>query len=262
MSGVIPHGVTFDEHLFPGEIEAPVPAVFNYPRFRDQAWAERSNKMVIPSAAPFLYALELMRAQGWTLPEDRAGTIVFPMHSTAVVDTNTRWSRLAGELASLPGPYQPVTVCMHWQDLERKREGEFARKGMRIVSAGHFTDQDFLFRLIHLMSGHRFAASNEVASNLFYALAAGMPYFLVGRPPSMLFVRGNEHMRDDYKINSEDSERRLASIRPLFARPSGEPVLEPTRIQIDLAAEYLRSDQFKTPDELRGDLEYARSLRR
>lgn len=257
--GLIPHGVYLDgDHLFEGEIEAPVPAVFSFPAYRDEVWAKRTDKLVIGSAAPFVYAVELMRSAGWAMPERRSGTIVFPMHSTATIETNTRWSRLADELVALPDEFQPVTVCLHWQDLARKREAEFARRGMRVVSAGHLTDQEFLFRMIHLMSQHRYAASNAVASNLFYAVWLGMPYFLVGRQPELSLTRGNEHLRSQYNLGSDAAALRTEAVRGQFASLPDGSQLEPTGEQLRIASEYLGVDRLRTPEGLRDDLELAR----
>lgn len=261
---LVPHGVYLnDSALFEGEATAPVPAVLSFPAYRDEVWANHSDKLVIPSAAPFVYALEIMKSHGWALPSEREGTIVFPMHSTAVTDTNTRWSRLADELAALPEVYQPVTVCLHWQDLERKRDAEFVRRGMRVVSAGHFTNQEFVYRMVHLMSEHRFAASNGVGSNLFYAVWMGMPYFLVGREPGSVLVKGNEHLRGQFATNSDTTARRTASVRALFEPPATtDPVLVPTDEQRKMAAEYLGVERFRSPAELRADIEAAGAARR
>jgi len=259
--GVIPHGVYLDdEHLFAGEAQTPLRAVFSFPGYRDAVWEARSNKTVIPSAAPFLYALELLRQKGWTLPEKREGTIVFPLHSSAVVDTDTDWARLAEELVSLPEEYQPVTTCVHWQDLARGREREFAGRGLRMVSAGHYSDPEFMFRLIHLMADHRFAASNEVASNLFYAVSMGLPYFLVGGAPAMVPVAGHEDVTRRLSIGSPRAEARIASIRPMFERGPVAPAAAPSAEQAELAAFYLGAERLKGPEELRADLEFARSL--
>ena len=258
---VIPHGVYLnDSRLFAGELEVPLRAVLSFPEYRDALWQSTSDKTVVPSAAPFLYALRIMRESGWTMPAERRGTIVAPQHSTAAVDTDTRWGKLADELVALPDRFQPVTLCLHWQDLERKRDQEFTRRGIRVVCAGHLGDQEFLFRLIHLMSQHRYAASNNVGSHLFYALALGLPYFLLGRRPTTHITRGYEHLRHEFGTGDGAGSERAQALRATFQVPLSDVPDAPTAEQRALAEYYLRADRLKSSEDLLADLEYVRDL--
>lgn len=258
---VIPHGVYLnDSRLFAGELEVPLRAVLSFPEYRDSLWESTSDKTVVPSAAPFLYALALMQASGWEPPAQREGTIVAPQHSTAAIDTDTRWGKLAEELAALPERFHPITLSLHWQDLERKRDQEFTRRGIRVVCAGHLGDQEFLFRLIHLMSQHRYAASNNVGSHMFYALAMGLPYFLVGRRPTTHITRGYEHLRQHFGVGDGSASERSQELRAAFAVPLADVPDEPTPEQCELADYYLGASRFKSREGLLADLEYVRDL--
>jgi hypothetical protein len=252
---VIPHGVYFrSDRIYSGEVTAPVPAVLSYPQYADRAYRRFTNKHVIPSASPFLYALAQFRA-AFHSPHNVEGTIFFPKHSTAVVDVVTDWDRLAQEVRALPTKYQPVTICLHWQDFVRGRAKPFQRLGLPLVSAGHFSDQEFLYRLLHLLSLHRYAASNDVASNLLYAVAAETPYFLVGQTPTLAASPGQERVAAAL-MPVDEVHQRTGEIRELFL----DPVDATTDAQREAVDYQLGAARFKSPDSLLMDLLFAKRL--
>ncbi len=148
-----------------------------------------------------------------------------------------------------------MTVCLHWQDYARGRAKPFMSRGLPLVSAGHFNDQEFLYRLLHLLSRHRYAASNDVASNLLYAVAAGVPYFLVGETPELTISPGFESQAETFKPVPEIHER-VAEVRELFL----EPVDEITDAQREMAEYHLGASRFKSPDSLLMDLHFIRQM--
>ncbi len=252
LGAVVPHGVTYeDDRVFPGEAYAPLPAVLSYPDYVDEAFRRHSNKMVIPSASPFLYALDLL---GRPDPPERSGTLFCPDHSTAAVDVDTDWWRLAWQLGKLDEVFKPVTVCMHWCDIERGRHKQFLKRGFPVVSAGHLYDPDFLFRLVHLFSMHRYAAGNNVMTNLFCGIAAGVPYFLLGDEVSVRVDPGEPHP-EVYKP-TPDGLARMSEVRKLFSKPRTEITDE----QRQCADRFLGVERFRAPEGLLADLEKAWSL--
>jgi hypothetical protein len=176
LKGVVPHGIHVGSQ-FVWDIEryAPVPVVFCYPSFRQYSYLKQTTKVVIPSASPFLYVVELLQDQ--PQPE-RQGTIFFPVHSMKDVHVKMNFDLLAEQLSQLDAEYQPVTICLYWQDYLLGHHLSFQHRGLRIVSAGHRYDPDFLFRLYHLCSLHRYAAGNNIGSHLFLSVVAGCSFFL------------------------------------------------------------------------------------
>lgn len=240
LPALIPHGVYLDEDaLHDSEANAPYPAVLSYPKYRDRPFKRYSSKLVIPSASPFLYALKLV---GSLEPPERSGTIYFPSHSTAAYPTKLDWQGLARSLDDIPNEFKPLTVCVHWHDLQLGRAVPFLERGYRVVSAGHLADPEFLFRLIHLMSVHRHAASNDVGSNLMYAVSMGLPYFLHGKAPQRSFKKG--------KQPETSAIRRKREIAKLFSKPRHELTAE----QQECAAYHLRAEVMRSPDDLAADL--------
>jgi hypothetical protein len=250
VKAVIPHGVVFDEtYVWKAEARAPVPVVLCWPPYREQAYATLAGKKVIPSAAPFLYVLEMLKTQ---LQPARQGTIFFPHHSTHHITANMDFDRLAEALADLDAEYKPVTVCIYWRDYGLGHHLPFEKRGLRIVSAGHMFDPDFLYRLYHLCSIHRYASANGLGSNLFYSVKAGCSYFYFDGAVSRPLAEDHVRERD---VSGTPASTELA-LKALFS--SREPFA--TAQQLSAADYYLAADRLKSQVDLRKQLLQAEVL--
>jgi len=175
LSGIVPHGVELDPTwLWHEEVNSRAKYVYCYPGLRRGIYGHVAKKRVIMSASPFLYVDKMLRDQQGN---DRKGTILLPVHSTDHIRVRQDYAALATKLIELPSAYHPVSVCLYWGDYLYGAGKEFTKRGIPIVSAGHIYDREFLYRLYHLLSRARFAASNGLGAHLYYAVAAGCSYF-------------------------------------------------------------------------------------
>ena len=250
VKAIIPHGVVFDEtYIWKAEAKAPVPIVFCWPPYREQAYAALAGKKVIPSAAPFLYVVEMLKNQ----PQpSREGTIFFPHHSTHYVTASMDFERLAEALAHLAAECQPVTVCIYWRDYNLGHHLPFEQRGLRIVSAGHMYDPDFLFRFYHLCSIHRYASANGLGSNMFYSVKAGCSYFYFSGVVSHHLAEDHIRERD---VSGISSGTELA-LKALFNSPQPSATAQ----QLSETDYYLGAGQLKSPAALRKQLLQAEVL--
>lgn len=258
IEAVIPHGVYLDASLMiKSELLAPVPVVLNYPAFRARAW-EGHDKIVVASASPFLYALRLFRERFKPRP-DSCGTLFFPAHTIEGTRTTARWEKVAAELLGLDPEFQPVTVCIRTGDYTQGAHLAFARAGLRIVSAGNAADPQFIYRWLHLLSDHRYVVSNDVGSAVLFATAAGVPVRLlrdiaehVLNDPTILVIQNIQEGRAG-AIQGRETRKRIVE---LYRIDAGN-VASDLRTTVDYL---LGAENFKTPEGLRADLEYAASL--
>lgn len=175
LKAIIPHGIVFDQaYVWTVERKANLPLILCYPDFRKKIYSDISNKRVVLSAAPYLYALKLLKDQ--PQPE-RRGTIFFPHHSTHNFKAIMDLEKIAKALNKLEKQYQPITICMYWRDVNLGHHEIFLRYGFDVVSAGHIFDPFFLSRFYHICSLHRYAAGNSAGSHIFYSIKAGCSYF-------------------------------------------------------------------------------------
>jgi hypothetical protein len=172
---LMPHSVYLvDWPTVAKEWETPLPLNFIYPAHLIRAYAEETKRLTIPFSSPFLYLLKLLEGQPAPV---RRGTLFFPTHSSVLNIAHIDVEHLADSLLQLEERFHPITVCMYWIDYLRGQHRPFQQRGLKIVSAGHRNDPFFLFRLYHLCSLHKYAASNEFGTTCFFSIASGCSFF-------------------------------------------------------------------------------------
>lgn len=175
---IIPHGIVFNEnHIWQYEINFPLPSIAVYPHYRFNTYKNNCNKYLFNFSSPFLYLIR-MKNKNINI-ESRQGLIFFPAHSTHRIEVEMDYQNLALILDKLEDKYKPITICIYWKDYLLGHHIPFIKKGFKVVSAGHIYDPLFLHRLYSLLSTHKYAASNQIGSSLFYSIAAGCCFFLI-----------------------------------------------------------------------------------
>jgi hypothetical protein len=247
---VIPHGLVFSpSHIWEAEVRAALPVVLCYPAYREAIYRAQTHKVVVPSASPFIYLLELLKTHR---EPSRQGTIFFPAHSTHSITAHADLERLAERLLVLDKRYQPVNVCVYWRDLKLGHHLPFQERGFRLVSAGHMFDPFFLARFYHLCSLHKYSASNAIGSNLFYSIKAGCSFFLIGGFDVTLVGDAAAIKRDTHSVTGQlDS-----SLWSLFGTPREQVSNE----QLEVVDQLLGTAHFQSPEGLRRQLLQAEVL--
>ena len=247
---VIPHGIILSEgYIWEAEAKASLPAVLCYSSYRESVYINRTDKVAIRSAFPFLYVIEMLKGQ--PQPE-RGGTIFFPGHSTHYIMAKMDFETLADELLCLGEEYQPVSICVYWRDFNLGHHLPFLQRGLTVVSAGHIYDPFFLFRFYHLCSMHRYSASNSIGSSLFYSVKSGCSYFHLDKVKYSR-VADDHLLRRDFE---DASPAREAALLSLFSTPRPSTTDE----QMKAVDCYLGTDYLRLPGELRSQLLYAEKL--
>lgn len=246
----LPHGVechTPRVGMNIGRREA-VPVVGTYADGYARYYREQGNRAVWPIAHPLLY-LQRMLAQRAEPSPERAGTIFFPTHSglgNSPGELVRSLFDLEGVLARLDA-LRPVTVCLYWVDLRHGLAEPYERAGMRVVSAGHMADPQFLARFVHLCAAHRYAASNDIGSHCFYAIAAGCEYRHLDAPSTW----ENSHIdTTDDPLYRETREL----VSGLTERPAAE--------QAGVADRFLGARHLAGPEDVRAMIERAERVDR
>ncbi|MHA7241043.1 hypothetical protein [Arthrobacter sp. TMS1-12-1] len=152
----------------------------------ENLWPDGTTKLTA-IGAPFAYLKELADKAG-ALPLRREGTLVLPMHGTALVQVFGDHEGYAKDVLDREGP---STVCLHIEDLEDRRVVRaWTAAGHSVVSAGERRDPRFLARILSMMSSATRVVSNRMATALLYAAHAGAevavegPDFRLGSDPA------------------------------------------------------------------------------
>ncbi len=248
---VLPHGIELSgSYLSQAEKNALLPVIHYYSPHRKFVAENKMRFVAMAGAAPFVYLQALL--EGHPKPQ-RKGTIFFPLHSTHHVTSKMDFIAIANHLLQWDDEYKPITICIYWRDYNLGHHKEFQKKGFRIVSAGHMYDPHFLFRIHHLCSMHKYAASNEVGSHLFYSVKTGCSYFHLNHLEGAKIPLNKKAQKD---ISHSKAERtKLASV-------FSDPRKQMTQKQLNLVDSYLGVKNVKPPDKLRAELLFADKLDR
>lgn len=251
-----PHGPYLRDRVIPkSELEVELPAHLNYPPYTTDLWKKATKKKkVIPAAAPIHYALKLFSPE--VKPDQRKGTLFMPKHSTQVVSVSFDKQAVIQELKSLPEEFHPITVCVHWQDVEKGLHTFFKSNGFNVVSAGHLTDYQYMFRWLHLVSQYKLISHCGLGSALFYSILADHPFFLTkedaktdSNPNFQLFHKNIPHY-------SSAANKRMENLRELF----GKPLSEITAEQKSVVNYYTYADLVKSPEALNKQLKSLKAM--
>ncbi|GAB1545559.1 hypothetical protein NUACC21_82350 [Scytonema sp. NUACC21] len=130
--------------------------------------------------APFLYLLTLINYS--ELPKSqKKGSIVFPCHSSAMINVNCDFEEYAEMLCNLPDEYKPITVCIYHLDREKGLDKPFLDRGFKVVSNGNsLFETQFLKNFIANTRDKKYAFSNQMTSALLFASVMGLSSFFYG----------------------------------------------------------------------------------
>jgi hypothetical protein len=152
----------------------------------ENLWPDGSTQLTA-IGAPFAYLKALADTSG-QLPPRQEGTLVLPMHGTALVQVFGDHEGYARDVLDREGP---STVCLHIEDLADPRVVDaWTSAGHSVVSAGDRRDPRFLARILWMMSSATRVVSNRMATALLYASYAGAdiavegPDFRLGNNPA------------------------------------------------------------------------------
>lgn len=172
---IIPHGINLSSNQIVTEAYPNLPVVLCYPELKMKIFKIKTNKVILHSASPFLYTLKLIKNDTTA----RKGTIFFPTHSTHWILAKTDLNLLVKRLKNLDSSYHPITICLYWKNYNDGDHIPFLENGFNVVSAGHMFDPNFLTRIYHLCSIHKYSSSESIGSHIFYSIVSGCQFFFL-----------------------------------------------------------------------------------
>ena len=165
-------------------------------RRRLQAWKRSSSIPAAIIGSPFVHYRKSRKIE-----KDAAasGTIAFPAHSTESREAVFDIDKYCKQLLSLPIEYHPITICITYVDLARKKDEIYKKYGFKIVTAGSAWVPGFEFvqKFYEILRNHKYATSNMVGSYSFYAVEMGIPFFIFGEP-AVIVDQGVKESCTDY----------------------------------------------------------------
>ncbi|MGM0695010.1 MAG: hypothetical protein ACQEUN_16650 [Pseudomonadota bacterium] len=167
----------------------------------EKMWREATDVPVAICGAPFVLYRQM---KGLSTADNSQGTVVFPHHSTESISPQFDLGAYSEELMRLEKEFQPITVCLYYKDYKVYRSA-YEKYGFNVVTAGPPGDQRFVERFYNILLNNRYATSNDIGSAAFYAVEAGIPFFLLGRKPKALNTKtGKEQILGEFYESAYD----------------------------------------------------------
>lgn len=172
------------------EIDSTAPVQLYHSLRRVTAWKLRFKKPCYPLYSPFVFA----RTQLGIKPApERTGSIYFLAHTTAFLEDNKSPVKYAEEIQQLPDIYKPITLCLHYHDVEKGMAETYRSFGFEVVTAGNPSSQNFPKNFYEILRTRKYSLSNMFGSYALYSIEMGIPFGLHGSGP-LYFNKGDPNI--------------------------------------------------------------------
>lgn len=177
------HGASGADKIYEHEIHCDAPVQFYHVPETVKMWRKRFTKPCYVLFSPFVF---YRRHNNIIISEQAKGTIVFAAHTTPDIDDLSNVEEYIENIKKLPEQYHPLSICLHYHDVNKGMHKVFLKKGFRVFCAGNPHDYRFVENFYNILRQHKYSTSNLVMSCLFYSVEMGIPHFIYGNPPVLI----------------------------------------------------------------------------
>jgi hypothetical protein len=172
------HGVDVcTSPIYPHELNNDAYAMFiSFPE-RTEEYSKVSSKPCYCILAPHIWYRRKNKIHQVDKP---LGTLVFPAHTTKVIDLFLDMELYIEELKKLPEKFHPICISLHMHDIHKGQHHLFMEHGFPIYTAGAAEDVRFSKRWYDIARNFKYMTSNLLGSYTFYSVEMGTPFFLYG----------------------------------------------------------------------------------
>lgn len=183
--GILPLAVYSDHsapsfyyHLQKHELETDAPVFLSHSKFKVEEYKRLTgNKSYIMYSPAVFYRKKNNIKQS----QNANGTVAFPVHSLPSMDDKFCINEYCIQLKKLPEKYQPIKICLHMHDINRKDYVIYQKNGFEVITAGNTSDYRFIQRFYKIISNAKYVTSNDIGTVTLYALEMGVPFFVYGK---------------------------------------------------------------------------------
>jgi len=142
-------------------------------------WELRSNIPCQIMGSPFIHYRRLAEIEQ---SENAKGTLAFPAHSIKEIEAKYDLDKYCDELNNLSEEFQPVTICLHHNDIMHYRlDAKFRERGFNVVCITANKKKSPPYELFYnLIKNFKYTTSNEPGSYTFYSVEMNIPFFILG----------------------------------------------------------------------------------
>jgi len=174
------HGIALWDYPQNYNLTAGFPSMLVHSERMKKAWEERSKTPCFVMQSPFVI---YRRRKGITQSPEAKGSLAFFGHSTKEIDIFLDIDNYIQMLKRLPEGFQPVSICMHYADIQKGYYKEFLERSFKVYTAGNWLDKDFIQRFYEILRNFKYTTSNLIGSYTFYSVEMGIPFSKYGPEP-------------------------------------------------------------------------------
>ncbi len=134
---------------------------------------------IVPTPLPWL-----RRAHNMKKSPSAKGTIAYFQHSAPdfylMGDMREIVNNYINELLFLPKMMHPICVCLHMHDVHTGVHNLFLERGIPVYTAGNVFNTMFYKEFYDILLNFSYATATTMGSHAYYAVDAGIPFFLHG----------------------------------------------------------------------------------
>lgn len=108
----------------------------------------------------------------------KSGSIFFLSHSTFWTHLQTDSDKVIQFINSFPPEMQPVSICMHFVDIQKNYHLPFLEKNIPVYTAGHWRNKYFIHNFFEIVKHFKFAFGNKFGSQFLYCTMIGIKSIL------------------------------------------------------------------------------------
>ena len=178
------HGAaSLSDKPYAHELEAKAYCQFYHSPELVNNWKKYSNKPCYTLYSPFV---SYRRKNKIEQNINAKGTLAFPAHSTTTIEDVSDIEEYIKQLKELPEEFQPISVCLHMHDVNKKQYEIFTKHKIPVYTAGHVCDYRFAERFYNIARNFKYTTSNMIGSYSFYCVEMGIPFSLYGNSPILM----------------------------------------------------------------------------
>lgn len=196
------------------ELESTAPIQLYHSPRSVKRWKMLSRKPCFQMMSPMVF---YRRSRAISQNPKAKGTLVFPAHATPSIEDVSDVDEFARQLNRLPRRYQPISVCLHQNEVNKGLFATFIKHGIPVFTAGNTVDYRFAERFYKILRNFKFASSNVFGSYAFYAIEMGIPFFIYG--PRERYVNVSDPNIPIGSYNQYESSENYRKFFKLFKRP-------------------------------------------
>lgn len=220
LNAYLSHGIPNYDQPAPHELNNKAPVMFYYSSRLTKEFKKQSKKSCYTVVSPNVFYRRRFKIEK---EPTATGTIAFPCHSTPEMDDLTDYNEYCAKLKSLSGEFTPVSVCLHYHDINKGLHKIFMDHGFEVLTVGSPYHSDFIERFYNILKKFKYVTSNEVGSYAYYAVEMNIPFLLFGNP-IQLFNRGDVNVEKGYYNTSINlkSSKQTAKALEIFSTFNGQ----------------------------------------